>query len=142
MEEHDAALIRNGNETVGSHDEVWHFGDVMSAKAGSCNKLLRKLIGRKHLIVGNNDPATTTRSREWDSVTLRRAPAARSPPDPLPLCVPDMEPDGKDVYSSARPLTWAVEAPSPPFDAGVDAQGLRPVTLDVILRRKPVADEE
>lgn len=43
MEERDAALIRNWNKTVGSQDEVWHLGDVMAAKAGSCNELLRKL---------------------------------------------------------------------------------------------------
>jgi calcineurin-like phosphoesterase family protein len=60
MEERNAALIRNRNKTVGSQDEVWPVGDVMAAKAGSCNELLRKLNGGKHLIVGNNDPESTS----------------------------------------------------------------------------------
>jgi hypothetical protein len=32
MVEHDDALIRNWNETVGPDDEVWHLGDFMSAR--------------------------------------------------------------------------------------------------------------
>lgn len=40
----------------------------MSVKDGDCAALLGRLNGRKHLIVGNNDPETTTRSEGWDSV--------------------------------------------------------------------------
>ena len=39
----------------------------MAAKAGSCNEILRKFNGGKHLTVGNNDPETTPQSREGDS---------------------------------------------------------------------------
>ena len=39
----------------------------MSVKAGECAELLRRLNGRKHLIVGNNDLASTTGSEAWAS---------------------------------------------------------------------------
>lgn len=60
MSEHDVALIRNWNATDGEEDEVWHLGDFISARGGECDQLLSRLNGRKHLIIGNNDPVTTT----------------------------------------------------------------------------------
>jgi calcineurin-like phosphoesterase family protein len=68
MADHDVTLISNWNEAVSSEDEVWHLGDFMSARAGDCTELLGRLNGRKHLVAGNNDPATTTASSGWDSV--------------------------------------------------------------------------
>jgi calcineurin-like phosphoesterase family protein len=66
--EHDEALIANWNDVVGRDDDVWHLGDVMSPRAGDCDHLLGGLNGRKHLIIGNNDPPTTVSSRLWSSV--------------------------------------------------------------------------
>jgi calcineurin-like phosphoesterase family protein len=40
----------------------------MSARGGDCDELLGRLNGRKHLIVGNNDPETTTSASRWTSV--------------------------------------------------------------------------
>lgn len=68
MAEHDAALIANWNAVVRHDDDVWHLGDFMSPKAGDCSELLAELNGRKHLIVGNNDPETTTYAEGWTSV--------------------------------------------------------------------------
>ena len=34
LAEHDAALIRLWNETVGDGDEIWHLGDF--ARGGAC----------------------------------------------------------------------------------------------------------
>jgi calcineurin-like phosphoesterase family protein len=65
MSAHDAALIQNWNAVVGVGNDVWHLGDVMAANAGDCAELLGVLHGRKHLIVGNNDPETTARSDGW-----------------------------------------------------------------------------
>ena len=71
MAEHDEALMQNWNETIGPHDEVWHLGDFMSASADDCTGLLARLNGRKHLIVGNNDPRAATSSPGWESAALR-----------------------------------------------------------------------
>jgi calcineurin-like phosphoesterase family protein len=42
MEERDAALIRNWKRRSAPKTRL-HLGDVMAAKAGSCNEILRKL---------------------------------------------------------------------------------------------------
>lgn len=64
---HDAALIENWNSVVGNDDEVWHLGDFMSSRGGDCDQALAKLHGRKHLIIGNNDPESVTTASEWTS---------------------------------------------------------------------------
>lgn len=67
MAEHDAALIALWNETVAADDDVWHLGDVI-APHGALDALLAGLHGRKHLIVGNNDPPSTVEANGWASV--------------------------------------------------------------------------
>src|SRR5690349_2327475 len=67
MAEHDAALISNWNAAVSAEDEVWHLGDFASKRAGSVDELLRRLNGRKHLIIGNNDPIETVQADGWQS---------------------------------------------------------------------------
>lgn len=68
MAEHDAALIANWNETVSPQDEVWHLGDFAAKRNGLAEDILSRLNGRKHLIVGNNDPNDTTGAGGWHSV--------------------------------------------------------------------------
>jgi calcineurin-like phosphoesterase family protein len=64
---HDAALIENWNNVVGKDDEIWHLGDFMAARGGNCDEMLAKLHGRKHLIIGNNDPESVTTASGWTS---------------------------------------------------------------------------
>ncbi|MFP3546662.1 hydrolase [Rhizobium sp. SIMBA_035] len=139
MAEHDATLIRNWNETVGADDKVWHLGDVMSAKAGDCDELLAKLNGSKHLIVGNNDPATTTGSSGWASV--QHYAEFRHEGHPLILChyaFRTWNQMGKRSINLHGHSHGRLKPLPRQFDVGVDAQGLRPVTLDEITRRKRV----
>ena len=65
---HDASLIENWNNQVGLDDEIWHLGDFMSSKGGDCGQILARLNGRKHLIIGNNDPGSITKAFGWTSV--------------------------------------------------------------------------
>jgi calcineurin-like phosphoesterase family protein len=65
----DAALVARWNETVGPKDEVWHLGDfARKMPQAALERLLDSLAGRKHLIVGNNDPPETLRLGGWASV--------------------------------------------------------------------------
>jgi calcineurin-like phosphoesterase family protein len=57
--EMDEALIARWNQAVGEEDEVWHLGDF-ARTARLAADLLARLHGRKHLIVGNNDPEPGT----------------------------------------------------------------------------------
>jgi calcineurin-like phosphoesterase family protein len=137
MAEHDAALIKTWNAVVGDDDDVWHLGDFMSAKGGDCDELLVRLHGRKHLIVGNNDPETTTSASGWTSVQHYR----------------ELEVDGLHLILCHYAFrTWNKMGkksinlhghshgklkPLPrQFDVGVDAQRLRPVTLAQIISKQ------
>lgn len=63
--EMDAELIRRWNAVVEADDEVWHLGDF-ARTAPRAAEVLAQLNGRKHLILGNNDPAQT--GGGWESV--------------------------------------------------------------------------
>lgn len=55
-EEMNEAMIDNWNEVVKDNDHVWHLGDVcMGQSSGAHNALLRRLKGKKRLVVGNHD---------------------------------------------------------------------------------------
>ena len=63
----DAALVERWNAAVGADDEVWHLGDV-ARRADDVPGLLAQLNGRKHLLIGNNDPDATLAAVGWHSV--------------------------------------------------------------------------
>jgi calcineurin-like phosphoesterase family protein len=64
LAEMEEGLIARWNAVCNPDDEVWHLGDFArtTAKAAA---VLPRLNGRKHLILGNNDPAPPP---GWDSV--------------------------------------------------------------------------
>jgi len=51
----DEGMIERWNAVVGPDDEVWHLGDF-ARTATQAAALLPQLNGKKHLILGNNDP--------------------------------------------------------------------------------------
>jgi calcineurin-like phosphoesterase family protein len=139
MVEHDAALSRNWNETVDPKDEVWHLGDFMSAKTGDCAELLARLNGRKHLIIGNNDPATTTNSPGWESV--QHYAELRHNEHHLILChyaFRTWNQMGKKSINLHGHSHGRLKPLPRQYDVGVDGQEFRPVTLEVLLKRKRV----
>ena len=56
-----------GITLIAPEDEVWHPGDVLSARAGECTELLAALNSRNS-IVGDSDPEMTVSSTEWKGV--------------------------------------------------------------------------
>jgi calcineurin-like phosphoesterase family protein len=137
--EHDAALISNWNDVVGEDDDVWHLGDFMSVRAGPCYELLARLNGRKHLITGNNDPEATTGSKGWASV--QHYAEFREAGHHLILChfaFRTWNQMGKGSINLHGHSHGRLKLIPRQFDVGVDAQGLRPVSLAQVLisRRK------
>lgn len=64
------AIVTRWNEVVGPDDEVWHLGDfAIRQPAAVVADLLDRLNGKKHLVVGNNDPPATTEQAGWVSVS-------------------------------------------------------------------------
>jgi calcineurin-like phosphoesterase family protein len=54
--EMDRELVRKFNAVVGDGDQVYVLGDVsLSTRVGEVERLVRKLNGRKHLVLGNHD---------------------------------------------------------------------------------------
>ncbi|MGI4795619.1 MAG: hypothetical protein ACRYG8_16410 [Janthinobacterium lividum] len=67
--EMDEAMLTRWNERVRPDDEVWHLGDfALGPKPDRIADLLSRLSGIKHLVTGNNDPATTTGLPGWHSI--------------------------------------------------------------------------
>jgi calcineurin-like phosphoesterase family protein len=54
-EEHDETLISNYNNRISNKDDVWILGDVAFGSHQNVTKILSRLRGKKHLILGNHD---------------------------------------------------------------------------------------
>jgi calcineurin-like phosphoesterase family protein len=133
--EHDAALIERWNALVGPDDEIYHLGDFTAAKdPARVAELLATLNGRKHLIIGNNDPPATIENKAWASVGYydERQVDGRL----LILChYPfrtwrSMGKGAIDIHGHSHGRLK--EAPRQ-YDVGVDVFDFRPVTLATIL---------
>jgi calcineurin-like phosphoesterase family protein len=60
VEEMDEQLIKNHNETVSIKDEVWFLGDFGFMNESRIKTYLRRLNGKKNLILGNHDKPFAT----------------------------------------------------------------------------------
>lgn len=66
---HDDALINQWNNTVSKHDTVYILGDLSFAPAEETKKMLEKLHGKKHLILGNHDASCKGLENYFESVS-------------------------------------------------------------------------
>ena len=66
--EMDAGMIERWNAVVGPDDDVWHLGDF-ARSARLAAEILPRLNGRKHLVVGNNDPPAVAALPGWASAS-------------------------------------------------------------------------
>ncbi|WP_309083449.1 metallophosphoesterase family protein [Chelativorans sp.] len=137
MAEHDAALVRYWNEVVGRDDEVWHLGDFARGDAEAVEALLASLNGRKHLIIGNNDGPATVAAKGWASIQHYAELLIEG--QLFILCHYPFRTWNKMGKKSVNlhGHSHGKLTPMPrQFDVGVDAQGLRPATLDQIMKRR------
>lgn len=168
VEEMDRCLIENWNGRVGPEDTVYILGDLMLCCDDPAAYLAR-LSGKKHLILGNHDPAWMEALKKADPDLLDSAFES--------VCYgAEMEADGCQLTLSHYPmLTWngfgagswqiyghihgRTDAAYWPLlsemdhalNAGVDVNGFCPVTLEELkanneafrsLHRKPDAVEQ
>lgn len=129
--EMDAAMLERWNAVVQPDDEVWHLGDfALRLKADAAKALLHQLPGRKHLVIGNNDPPAITTLPGWASVQ----PYAEIAVDgaQLVLChYPFRTWNGgtKGALNLHGHSHGRLKPLPRQFDVGVDVWGFRPVTL-------------
>lgn len=137
LAEHDQALIDSWNERVSPQDEVWHLGDFASPKAGDPDLLLARLNGKKHLIIGNNDAPATIEARGWAS-TQHYAELTEEG-QLLVLChypFRTWNQIGKKSINLHGHSHGKLKPVTRQYDVGVDAQDLRPATLETIIARR------
>ena len=131
----DAALVAHWNGSVGSDDEVWHLGDF-ARTAEAAAGLLAALNGRKHLLLGNNDPPAVAQLG-WVSVGSYAEIICEGLA--LVLChYPFRSWNGMHrgavnlhghSHGRLKPLTRQ-------FDVGVDVRNYRPIRLGELLEAK------
>jgi calcineurin-like phosphoesterase family protein len=61
----DAEMIARWNAAIGEDDEIWHLGDFARTLPRAA-EILSRLNGRKHLVLGNNDPLPQPEG--WESI--------------------------------------------------------------------------
>lgn len=69
LKKHDEALIRRWNYTVKKYDTVYILGDFSFATTDETRKVLEKLNGKKHLIIGNHDASCKGLDNYFESVS-------------------------------------------------------------------------
>ena len=130
------SLVERWNEVVQPDDVVWHLGDfAIRQRPTVIRQLFARLSGRKHLLVGNNDPPATRELDGWESVQAYL----------------EIEADGISLVLCHYPFrSWRgmgkgwvdlhghshgrLNSQPRQFDVGVDVWGFRPVTLSEILQ--------
>lgn len=65
VEEMNEGLIANHNSVVHSNDEVYFLGDMFFCDNEKARAILRRLKGRKHLVLGNHDTKIAKHPQDW-----------------------------------------------------------------------------
>lgn len=130
--EHDEYVIRKYNEIVGEDDKVYILGDLGFSPVAALDPLVRRLNGRKTLIIGNHDQLNDAKYHAMgidevvrhplyltDSIVLSHAPLKEALDNPFIL----------NVHGH---LHGAV-LDFPNFvNVNVDVRGYEPVDLELI----------
>jgi calcineurin-like phosphoesterase family protein len=131
-------LIARWNDVVRAKDDIYHLGDfTISKSAKRVRELLGALKGRKHLVIGNNDAATTIESKGWASVATYREIKLNG--RLLILChYPfrtwhNMAKGAIDLHGHSH---GKLKEATRQYDVGVDVFDYRPVTLETILSKR------
>lgn len=66
---HDEWIIKMWNETVSKHDHIYILGDVSFGTTEETKKILEKMNGIKHLVVGNHDKSCKGLENYFESVS-------------------------------------------------------------------------
>lgn len=133
--EMDAELIRRWNAVVEAGDEVWHLGDF-ARTAQRAAEVLAQLNGRKHLILGNNDPVEV--GEGWESV----APYAEIEREGrfLVLChypFRSWNRQHKGAFNLHGHSHGRMKELARQFDVGVDVWDYRPASLPTLVAERP-----
>lgn len=141
VEEMDACLIANWNERVTDSDRVYLLGDLMFRNRVAPEDYLRRLKGKKHLIIGNHD-------REWMKAvelgrhfeTVSRLELIATGDGLATLChYPMMSFEGKyliygHIHNNRKDAYWPLlRGMERALNASVEVNDYRPATLEELI---------
>lgn len=142
ISEMNEALVANWNASVGARDTVYVVGDLFYRSETDPEDILRRLKGKKYLILGNHDKDWTGRVdlskyfedvRDIITVNCGRGNAT--------LChFPMLFFEGKyHIYGHVHarenfPHKDTLYSMENAFNAGADVNNFRPVTFDELIR--------
>lgn len=150
MDEMIDTIARNWNETVDRKDEVYVLGDVAYRYHGNLKELLTSLNGKKHLLIGNHDRGWMKNKSNLDAFrTIDQISKITDEGRSVVLChYPLMAYEGSlnggyhifgHVHNNDRePLYTEINEMKRSFNAGVDVNGFRPVSLDELITAKGI----
>ncbi len=134
-DEHDEYIIRKYNEIIGEDDKVYILGDLGFSPATALDPLVRRLNGRKTLIIGNHDQLNDAKYHSMgidevvrhplyltDSIVLSHIPLREALDNPFVINVHG------HLHGSALDLPNFI-------NVNVDVCGYEPVRLDLIKQR-------
>ena len=130
--EMDAAMVANWRAVVGAEDDVWHLGDFALGARTDAAALLATLPGRKHLVAGNNDPATPAAGWATVQAYAELDIAGRR----LVLChypFRTWHDAGRGAVNLHGHSHGRLKPLPRQYDVGVDVRSFRPVTLEQIV---------
>lgn len=143
VEEMNEGLIKSWNDIIKPKDEVYHLGDV-TWRPQTCNEILSRLNGKKHLILGNHDKRIVKYKPKFESIQQNL----------------DINIGGYHVFLSHFPhLSWdrshhgsinlhghchgtLFNFGVKRLDVGVDANNYRPISWDEVIAKMKDREEE
>ena len=140
--EMNETLVANWNAAVGARDTVYVVGDLFYRSESDPEDILRRLKGKKYLILGNHDKDWTKLvdlSKYFEDV--RDILTVNCGRGNATLChFPMLFFEGKyHIYGHVHaredfPHKATLRSMANAFNAGADVNGFRPVTFDELIR--------
>lgn len=139
IEDHDKWLIDIWNSTVQKKDEIYILGDVSMGNKILTEKILDKLHGNKHLILGNHDNNIHTSTR-FGTITQIKDFWTKVGEDKfhIVLCHYPMASWNRKVHGSAHlfgHVHGRLEGVGLSFDVGIDANDYKILSLDEVFTK-------
>lgn len=141
IEEMDETLIANWNARVNRTDTVYILGDLIFRAKCAPEEYLKRLKGKKHLILGNHDATWVGKvelSRYFESVS--RLEVINTGRGKATLChFPMVDHEGRwlihgHIHAKTDEPYWHLLCNSErPLNAGVDVNGYTPVLFEELL---------
>lgn len=151
IENMNRALIENWNSTVTDNDEIFILGDVTLKGTSYANKILSRLNGQKYLVKGNHDRFAEQQSFDKSSLIWIKDYYELRCKDMLFILFHYPIKDWNHRHHGAIHLhghqhntadynQQNMQSQIRRFDVGVDANDLRPVSIEKILSAFAPAD--